>query len=1786
MRTPLTNSRRVVANFLVAALVVSGAAIGFGGTADAIVPDVVNDPPVAPYIVTVFPSRDFVSATGFDPASTVDVEVWRGSVLAGFVNGLVPDAGGLVEVNHPGAACWTSSTPDIKAGDVIRYVEHRPATATAAASVVAQQTFAADLTIQPTVTLVGTDAVQVHGTARDAAGNPMPVADISHEFIGSTADPFDLSGTRRVTADTTGLFQGSLVSDPADPSGAGWVATYTNLTPHDVDLMLNSATSLIQWLGRDPVAGTESTIVETGVSNGPQAPCTSPAAGPAVSAPSTVLFSAATVGIDAATAPTSTITLTNVGHAPLGDLHPGAATATGDFSIASDSCAGTTVAVGGTCQIVVRFQPSTTGARSGTVSVPSDINNGPTVVSVVGAGLSTGASTPLVYPSATSVNFGSLQPLLSSGVNVVTFTNIGNAVATLGSPTLGGAHAADWSLAAAASTCGATLAPNSSCNVGLVFTPQTEGARSATVAVTVAGSATVVVNLVGEGLVTTAVIEPPADGITLIGFSGRDFVSTTGWAPHELVEIELLRHNVVIGYADPFQAGADGIAEVNHPGGACWVGTTPNMRGGDKIRATSASGKVYQGLIAGLTVQAPISPAPGVVEMHGTADLGGVAIPLAELSAELTASTADPFLLTGKRRIAAPGEGTFTMDPISATNPNGLKWTATWTGLEQADVDKATNGVATPAVVWGGRGGLLSEVTITEFGLAKGPQAPCGAPSAAPDADLQVTPGAGQFPIRQAPRTGFAGTSATFDFTVKSNGTAPLVVSSVTFGGVNGTDFSEVAVAGSTCPRNTPIAIGSSCIIRVKFAPLQAGARAGQLVVKTNAVGTTTRVNLTGTGATAATGFIQMTPNPVTFIERGVNLSTTSTITVRNIGEAAIGFQIPGTAIAGTNAGDFRVNSTTCGSSIVANASCSIIVRFRPQGVGSRTATLTATTNVASQPTVGVSLSGLSLSNGGFFEPPNAPRLLSVFPVRDYFFAQGFEPNDLVTVQVLRAGNVIGEAANIVPADDPATPTFDGIVEVNHAGGACWTTNTPDIRPGDTVRTFATDVFGTVQVRGGVKVQDQTTVQDLVVTQRPVAIDASTVVVKGYANDMTAAPGTRIPAAQIQMRLTAFGVGTFEKNGRSNLRTGTALEGTLVYEGNTNVWVATYSGLSPADVALATDPATRNVAIWLGRNPLGLNESTHYEWGEAAGPQPPCNAAPLDAPLTVGVGSVAPAAAGINGEGGFVDFGVVNRTSVSNGRLVTLTNTGAAAMQVTSIRSDLGLDTTNFVVGPANNTCAGANLNVGGSCNFVVQFAPPITGATVGEHWGDIVIYSTGADGKHQVNLHATVPNIPTITSVTPAPNAPRGGTVTINGSSLSNLVSIRFVGTNATAGVGTLVTPTSSGILPSVTNGSSVWAVLPTSVPVGGTYKVRVTTLGGVVDSAQSITAFGTAPTLTTFTPASGAAGTTVTITGTGFMNGLTPAAPIVTGVTFGGVPAVSFTVISNTSLTAVTPAGGVDGRVQVTTSVGTVTSVGVFDAFGLPTVTSVGPNPARPGTVITVVGTEFLGLRSVTLNGAAIAGATVNPIGTVVTFTLPVGATNGPLVITARGGVGSSNLLVVDAAPTITSFTPTSAGAGVGAVVTVTGRNFVNVSSVTVSAVAASFTVVNSNTLTFIVPLGATTGRLIISTLFGKVTSGTNFTVIPPPTITTFTPTTSSLTASTTGTRMTIAGTNLATATSVTLFINGTLTRYVVTTFVSRAATSVVINTPAGMVPGLYQVRVDTTGGFGISPVAFRSL
>ena len=83
--------------------------------------------------------------------------------------------------------------------------------------------------------------------------------------------------------------------------------------------------------------------------------------------------------------------------------------------------------------------------------------------------------------------------------------------------------------------------------------------------------------------------------------------------------------------------------------------------------------------------------------------------------------------------------------------------------------------------------------------------------------------------------------------------------------------------------------------------------------------------------------------------------------------------------------------------------------------------------------------------------------------------------------------------------------------------------------------------------------------------------------------------------------------------------------------------------------------------------------------------------------------------------------------------------------------------------------------------------------------------------------------------------------------------------------------------------------------------------------------------------------------------------------GVQFGGANATSYTVVSDTSITATTPSGSA-GTVDITVTNATGTSdTSATDQFtydDVPTVTAVSPNagPITGGNTVTITGTGFL--------------------------------------------------------------------------------------------------------------------------------------------------------------------------------------------------------------------------------------
>jgi hypothetical protein len=174
---------------------------------------------------------------------------------------------------------------------------------------------------------------------------------------------------------------------------------------------------------------------------------------------------------------------------------------------------------------------------------------------------------------------------------------------------------------------------------------------------------------------------------------------------------------------------------------------------------------------------------------------------------------------------------------------------------------------------------------------------------------------------------------------------------------------------------------------------------------------------------------------------------------------------------------------------------------------------------------------------------------------------------------------------------------------------------------------------------------------------------------------------------------------------------------------------------------------------------------------------------------------------------------------------------------------------------------------------------------------------NTGLNNTGTMTEGVTWVGAPTISSFTPA-SAAAGTTVTINGALFTGTTAVSFGGTAAAS----ITVNSDSQILAVVGSGSSG--------------NVVVNAPGGTASYA-GFTYILPTPTLSSFSPASAATGSTVTISGTNFTGA--------TAVSFGGTAAASFSAVSATSITAVV-AGGTTGTVSVTTPGGTATSTGTF--------------------------------------------------------------------------------------------------------------------------------------------------------------------------------------------------------------------------------------------------------------------
>ena len=196
--------------------------------------------------------------------------------------------------------------------------------------------------------------------------------------------------------------------------------------------------------------------------------------------------------------------------------------------------------------------------------------------------------------------------------------------------------------------------------------------------------------------------------------------------------------------------------------------------------------------------------------------------------------------------------------------------------------------------------------------------------------------------------------------TLRNTGNASLTITSIKASG----NFSQTNTCGAS------VAASASCTISVTFKPTATGTRTGAVTITDNANPATQTVSLTGTGASAAV--VSLSPASLTFAAQQVGTtSNAQSVTLSNTGSEALGI----TSI--TASGDSS-QTNTCGSSVAANASCTLSVTFEPTAAGAITGAVTIADDAVGSPQ-SVALTGTG-EDFTFTAPPGSSTSATVSP--------------------------------------------------------------------------------------------------------------------------------------------------------------------------------------------------------------------------------------------------------------------------------------------------------------------------------------------------------------------------------------------------------------------------------------------------------------------------------------------------------------------------------------------------------------------------------------------------------------------------------------------------------------------------------------------------------------------------------------------------------------------------------------------------------------------------------------
>lgn len=275
--------------------------------------------------------------------------------------------------------------------------------------------------------------------------------------------------------------------------------------------------------------------------------------------PVSLTFGSATVG---ATSAAQIITVSNTGGTP---ATLGTPALTGDFALTANTC-GATLASQTGCSLSIAFVPSSSGKRSGTLTLTDSA--GTQTAQLTGTGSS--PATDTLAPSA--LTFAQQAIGTSSPTQQLTLTNAGDVPLTLIATAI---TSGDFGVT---NTCGNSLAAHSSCAISVAFIPVAVGTRAGTLTVTDQFRVQTI-TLTGTGVAPAGVSLSPANltfnptGVGNSAVAQTLTLTNNGGLPLHLKQSTLS--------SSDFAVQATTCGATLDPGSACtfMIGFTPSAAG-------------------------------------------------------------------------------------------------------------------------------------------------------------------------------------------------------------------------------------------------------------------------------------------------------------------------------------------------------------------------------------------------------------------------------------------------------------------------------------------------------------------------------------------------------------------------------------------------------------------------------------------------------------------------------------------------------------------------------------------------------------------------------------------------------------------------------------------------------------------------------------------------------------------------------------------------------------------------------------------------------------------------------------------------------------------------------------------------------------------------------------------------------------------------------------------------------------------------------------------------------